>query len=122
VRNFEQHLRKAFKMLNSPCTLKIKVRRIADWWLGDLHSPYFQALENAVKEEWGQKPLYIREGGSIPAVRWLEKTFHAVAVNLPMGQASDAAHLVNERICLQNLFAGRRVVKSFLREVAQSSK
>lgn len=32
------------------------------------------------------KPLYIREGGSIPAVRFLEKFCNAPAVHLPMGQ------------------------------------
>lgn len=41
----------------------------------------------------GRKPLYIREGGSIPSIRFLEKEFGAPAAHLPCGQASDAAHL-----------------------------
>jgi hypothetical protein len=43
-------------------------------------------MEEALELEWGQKPLLIREGGTIPAVRWLERFFDAVAMNLPMGQ------------------------------------
>lgn len=44
-----------------------------------------------------RKPLYIREGGSIPAIRFLEKEFNAPAAHLPCGQASDSAHLDNEK-------------------------
>ncbi|KAH9205001.1 hypothetical protein DL95DRAFT_493491 [Leptodontidium sp. 2 PMI_412] len=46
----------------------------------------------------GRKPLYIREGGSIPSIRFLEKEFNAPAAHLPCGQASDSAHLDNERL------------------------
>ncbi|KAI9657860.1 MAG: hypothetical protein M1831_004096 [Alyxoria varia] len=60
------------------------------------------------KTPW--KPLYIREGGSIPAIRFLEKEFDAPAAHLPIGQASDNAHLGNERLRVLNLVAGRRVL------------
>jgi hypothetical protein len=77
--------------------------------------------------------------GSIPAIPFLEKFFGATAVHIPIGQvrdtlyydvlifwtylvapcqASDSAHLPNERIRLQNLMVGRKVFKSFLEEVA----
>ena len=62
-------------------------------------------------------PLYIREGGSIPAIRFLEKEFNAPAAHFPCGQASDAAHLDNERLRLVNLFKGREVFKKVFREL-----
>jgi di- and tripeptidase len=55
----------------------------------------------------GRKPLYIREGGSIPGIRFLEKEFNAPAAHLPCGQASDAAHLDNERLRISNLMKSR---------------
>ncbi|KAF2485583.1 hypothetical protein BDY17DRAFT_293926 [Neohortaea acidophila] len=64
-----------------------------------------------------QKPLYIREGGSIPAIRFLEKEFGAPAAHLPCGQASDSAHLDNERLRLVNLYKSREVFKEVFREV-----
>ena len=64
-----------------------------------------------------RKPLYIREGGSIPAIRFLEKEFDAPAAHFPCGQASDAAHLDNERLRLVNLFKGREVFKKVFREL-----
>lgn len=54
-------------------------------------------------------PLYIREGGSIPAIRFLEKEFGAPAAHLPCGQASDAAHLDNERLRVVNLLRSREI-------------
>jgi len=56
-----------------------------------------------------QRPLYIREGGSIPAIRFLEKEFGAQAAHLPCGQGSDNAHLDNERLRLLNLYKSREI-------------
>lgn len=72
----------------------------------EVHSP-----SQASRLKPNQKPLYIREGGSIPAIRFLEKTFEAPAAQLPCGQASDHAHLDNERIRLANLYNSREIFK-----------
>ncbi|KAI9702929.1 MAG: hypothetical protein M1836_008143 [Candelina mexicana] len=63
------------------------------------------------------KPLYIREGGSIPAIRFLEKEFNAPAAHLPCGQASDSAHLDNERMRVLNLYNSRGIFKRVFREL-----
>jgi di- and tripeptidase len=63
------------------------------------------------------KPLYIREGGSIPSIRFLEKEFNAPAAHLPCGQASDSAHLDNERLRLVNLFNSKKIFKEVFREL-----
>lgn len=65
----------------------------------------------------GMKPLYIREGGSIPSIRFLEKEFGAPAAHLPCGQASDSAHLDNERLRLVNLFNSKKIFKEVFREL-----
>lgn len=58
-----------------------------------------------------KKPLYIREGGSIPAIRFLEKEFDAPAAHLPCGQASDHAHLENERFRVLNLYNSKEIFR-----------
>ena len=55
------------------------------------------------------QPIYIREGGSIPTIRFLEREFSAPAANLPCGQASDHAHLDNERLRVMNLYKSREI-------------
>jgi di- and tripeptidase len=111
---FEEYIKQVFKETNSDNCITTTIESAAEYWLGNLDSKYFKAVERAVEEEWNIKPLYIREGGSIPAVRWLEKFCNAPAVHIPFGQSSDQAHLHNERIRLLNLHAGRRIVKSLL--------
>ncbi|KAK3673915.1 hypothetical protein LTR78_006117 [Recurvomyces mirabilis] len=64
-----------------------------------------------------RKPLYIREGGSIPAIRFLEKEFGAPAAHFPCGQASDSAHLDNERLRLVNLYKSRDIFKRVFGEL-----
>ncbi|KAJ2237769.1 hypothetical protein H4R99_000702 [Coemansia sp. RSA 1722] len=104
-------------------TLHLDVQPVANWWLADPNTPVYRAAAKAIRDEWAvgvdDVPLLIREGGSIPAVPWLESFFapHAVAVNLPMGQSSDNAHLDNERISLENLMHGRQVVYRLLKDI-----
>lgn len=57
------------------------------------------------------KPIFIREGGSIPTIRFLEKELSAPAANLPCGQASDNAHLDNERMRVENLYKSREIFR-----------
>ena len=64
-----------------------------------------------------RRPLYIREGGSIPAIRFLEKEFNAPAAHLPCGQASDSAHLDNERIRVSNLYKSREIFRKVFRDL-----
>lgn len=64
-----------------------------------------------------KKLLYIREGGSIPAIRFLEKEFDAPVAHLPCGQASDSAHLKNERIRLVNLIRSREIFGEVFRNL-----
>jgi di- and tripeptidase len=66
--------------------------------------------------------LYIREGGSIPAIKLLERKFDAVAIHLPMGQSTDQAHLNNERIRLKNLQAGKRIFKNLISKLSEIKK
>ncbi|KAK5996566.1 putative di- and tripeptidase DUG2 [Cladobotryum mycophilum] len=132
-------LQREFSSLDSQNRLSIRIDNKAEPWLGDPKNDIFRTLETAVVEAWpdcfgasnnsqpsspsGQgrhsspdsatskprKPLYIREGGSIPAIRFLEKEFGAPAAHLPCGRASDSAHLDNERMSIMNLIKAREI-------------
>jgi di- and tripeptidase len=71
----------------------------------------------SVPKRRGRKPLYIREGGSIPSIRFLEKEFSAPAAHLPCGQASDSAHLDNERLRVRNLYKSREIFRKVFKEL-----
>lgn len=125
-------LQNEFGLLESQNRLTIAVDNKAEPWLGDPTNAIFTTLEGAILETWEErfegsgadepeeankddkarkprKPLFIREGGSIPAIRFLEKEFGAPAAHLPCGKSSDSAHLDNERMCLMNLLKAREI-------------
>ncbi|PWN46394.1 Zn-dependent exopeptidase [Ceraceosorus guamensis] len=114
------HVSAHFGKLASPNRIGVYIKHRADWWLGE-DSAYSTALASAVQSEWGQAPVSIREGGSIPSLAILEKELEAPAVHLPMGQASDRAHLADERLRLVNLLKGKSVVKRWLASSAISN-
>ena len=114
---FTDCIRERFQALGSQNRLQVRIGHRADWWLADdpRQCPVFRAAAAAISAEWGvSEPLLIREGGSIPAVPFLEKFFGARVVHIPLGHSSDNAHLPNERIRMQNLVGGQRVFRNFL--------
>jgi di- and tripeptidase len=112
------YLQKEFEEFQSENRMRLEVNNKAEPWLGDPDNYIFRTLEEAIMKVWSplfttpgtlRKPLYIREGGSIPAIRFLEKEFNAPAAHLPCGQASDSAHLDNERLRVMNLLKSREI-------------
>ena len=136
--SFKQYMETVFQWKGTCNTLKVECLDQADWWLGDLNNLYYRAAEAAIKQVWDKKPHFIREGGTIPVTRFLEKVsflffssfspfndsrfhlhqrFAAPAIHLPLGQHSDAAHLANERIRVTNLVQGSCVFSTFLQKI-----
>ena len=86
------------------------------------YGPKQKSVGDAALTNKPQRPLYIREGGSIPAIRFLEKEFNAPAAQLPVGQASDNAHLENERLRLLNLYNSREIFKRVFRGLGKERR
>lgn len=116
-RKIREYLNSEFSKFNSTNKLDIRVRYEADPWLGDPENRLFTLMRNAVEDVWQIPPLFIREGGTIPVTRALEKMFDAPAAQLPCGQSSDGAHLNNERMRLTNIFNARKVFEQVLSEI-----
>ena len=90
--------------------MQVQVVSAADWWLADPESAHYRAAAAAIEAVWGKRPLLVREGGTMRVTPFLEKALGAPAMHLPIGQASDGAHQVNERIRLTNLVNGMEVL------------
>lgn len=108
------YLTEKFNELNTDNLISIDIFHEAEPWLGDPNNFMFRLLYEKVKENWGPSypdPLFIREGGSIPSIRFLEKAFDAPAAQIPCGQGSDNAHLKDEKLRITNLFKLRDILK-----------
>ncbi|CDO56314.1 hypothetical protein DV495_004245 [Geotrichum candidum] len=120
-KSLESYLHQHFNSFASKNNLKVSIFHEAEPWVGDPTNQAFQVLATALRAEWHVDPLFIREGGSIPVVPFLEKTFGAPAAQLPCGQASDGAHLDNERLRIVNFIKARNVFRRTFKQLGKSA-
>lgn len=116
---YRSHIEYEFAKLRSRSTVNVSVVTCGDWWDTCTKSKLFKLAENAIVEEWGKRPLFVREGGTMPMASVFEKILGAPALLIPMGQASDNCHLSNERIRAINLVKGKNVIRRVLLGVAK---
>ncbi len=73
-------------------------------------SPWMQAGLRALAQGFGGRPVFIREGGSIPIVTTFQDCLRAPVLLLGFGFSGDNAHSPNEKFHLANLRAGARTL------------
>ncbi len=105
---------------SSPAGVKIKITELhgADPVLVSRHTPAMRAAEKAIEAGFGKKPVFIREGGSIPVVNLIKK--HLGQENILLlgwGCPDDGAHSPNERFSLDDFHRGIRSVASLFYEL-----
>lgn len=89
IRQMHQHLQHEFSKLRSANTVTMTVRSSGSWWEADVESELMQCVEAAIESVWGQQPMHVREGGTMPVTSELENLLQAPAVLIPFGQSSD---------------------------------
>lgn len=114
AKQFEKHLKKI-----APKTIDIKVRSLhgGEPAITPIDSPGVKAAVAALGKGFGKKPLYQREGGSIPIVVQFKKLLGIDTVLLGFGLPDGNAHAPNEFIVLDNFFGGIRTCLHFYNEL-----
>lgn len=79
-------------------------------WYAEPSGPLFAAAETALERAFGQKPVLIREGGSIPIVQAFQETFGAPAVLIGFGLPGENAHAPNEWMLVENFHRGAEAI------------
>jgi len=110
-----------FVIANCPQGVSAKVTSLhgADPVLVPRNTPAMLAAEKAIEIGFGKKPVFIREGGSIPVVNLFKK--HLGQENILLlgwGSPDDGAHSPNERFCLQDFYRGIRAAAALFYEMA----
>jgi acetylornithine deacetylase/succinyl-diaminopimelate desuccinylase-like protein len=100
---FEQHVKKV-----APKTVEVSVRRMHGGkpWMTEFDNPYVQATARAIEQGFGKRPVYTREGGSIPVVSTFAEQLGVPAVLFGIGLPDENSHAPNEFLSLRNLFDG----------------
>lgn len=110
---FEKHIKKI-----TPKSVHITVKNLHGGHpaIIPIDSPGVRAAVVALEKGFGKKPLYQREGGSIPIVVQFKQLLGADTVLLGFGLPDENAHAPNEFIFLDNFFGGIRTVAHFYNE------
>jgi acetylornithine deacetylase/succinyl-diaminopimelate desuccinylase-like protein len=113
---FEAYVKKV-----SPKTVELKVTRMhgGKAWMTDFDNRFVQAAGRAIEKGFGQRPVFNREGGSIPVVATFQEILGLPAVLFGVGLPDENAHAPNEKLDLANFHGGVIASAYLYDEVAQ---
>jgi acetylornithine deacetylase/succinyl-diaminopimelate desuccinylase-like protein len=100
---FESYIRKI-----APKTVELKITRMHGGkpWMTAFDNPFVQAAGRAIERGFGQKPVFNREGGSIPVVSTFQEELGLPSVLFGVGLPDENAHAPNEKLDVGNFHNG----------------
>ncbi len=104
----------------TPPTITVDVRLLKGSGhpaLVDINNPAIQAAINAYEQGFGAKPVFMREGGSIPIVAEFQQTLGLPVVLMGFGLNTDGAHGPNEHFTLSMFHKGIDTSIHFMNEL-----
>jgi acetylornithine deacetylase/succinyl-diaminopimelate desuccinylase-like protein len=93
---------------NAPKTIRYELTQIAGSRasISDRTSRGVRALEDAMESVWGERPLFRREGGSVPVVNSFKNILGVESVNSGFSLPDDNLHAPNEKQHLPTWYRG----------------
>ncbi len=115
---FERHMRQI-----APKTVRISVKKLHTGKpaITPIDSPGVHAAVAALEKAFGKKPLFTREGGSIPIVVDFQQILGAYSVLIGLGLPDENSHAPNEHLNLNNFHGGILTSVYFFDELAKIS-
>jgi acetylornithine deacetylase/succinyl-diaminopimelate desuccinylase-like protein len=93
---------------NTPPTMKLTFTDLHGGYgaIVDTNHPAMQAASEAMEQVFGKKPLFTREGGSIPVVAEFKRILGLDTVLMGLGLNSDSIHSPNEKFAISRFNQG----------------
>jgi acetylornithine deacetylase/succinyl-diaminopimelate desuccinylase-like protein len=116
-----QRLRE-FVISVAPKGVDVEVTKLneGDWVATPIDHPATRAAAACLNEVFGEDPLYVHEGGSIPAGASFSKVLDLPVVLLGFTQPDDQAHAPNESMRLDNLEGGLRTIIRYWQRLSET--
>lgn len=105
----------------TPPTVSVKTRQLESTAypaLVDISHPAMQAASTAYEEGWGNPPLYMREGGSLPVVVEFQRQLDVPVIMMGFGLDTDNLHGPNEHLRINMFHKGIETAIHYLNEVS----
>ena len=90
--------------------------------MSTLDSPFVAAASRAIEKSFGKKPVFMREGGSIPVVRTFHETLGVDTLLLGWGLDDDNTHSPNEKFSLADFHRGIKASAYLWNELSSLAK
>jgi acetylornithine deacetylase/succinyl-diaminopimelate desuccinylase-like protein len=92
----------------APGTVELKITRMHGGkpWMTSYDNPFVQAAGRAIEKGFGRKPVFTREGGSIPVVSTFQEELGLPSVLFGVGLPDENAHAPNEKLDVANFHGG----------------
>ena len=100
---------------NAPGSVRVEVKSLAGGppSITDREMPGVIALSQALEAAWGNRPVFRREGGSIPVVAHMQNHLGIESVLTGFGLPDDNLHAPNEKVHLPTLYRGIQALIRF---------
>lgn len=100
----------------APAGIKVEVEYLhgGEATVVEAQGPIVDAALEAMEEIWGNRPVRVREGGSIPIVSAFSKVLGCPVLLLGFGLDDDALHSPNEKFNISHFYNGIRSVARLL--------
>jgi len=117
ARRFEEYVHDI-----APKTVEVKVTRMHGGkpWMTSYDNPYVQAAARAIEKGFGRKPVFTREGGSIPVVSTFQQELGLPSVLFGVGLPDENAHAPNEKLDVDNFHNGIIASAILYQEIAEA--
>jgi len=104
--------------LLTPPTMKCEIKELhgGEPVLIEPQSTAITAAMSALESAFGTKPVFMREGGSIPIVGLFQSELNAPVVLMGLGLPTDNIHSPNENFKLDNFYGGIKASAYFMKE------
>ncbi len=108
----------------APKSVKVEVTPLhgGQGYVCPIDLPAYQAAEKAYQDVYGQRPVPVRSGGSIPIISTFEEVLGLKSVLMGFGLEADAIHSPNENYPLEQFFNGIQTIPLFYKYFAETSK
>ncbi len=116
---FEEYVKKV-----TPKTVELTITRMHGGkpWMTAFDNPFVQAAGRAIEAGFGQRPVFNREGGSIPVVSTFQEELGVPCVLFGVGLPDENAHAPDEKLDLGNFHNGVIASAYLYKEIGELKK
>lgn len=108
----------------APITVKVKVDALhgGEGYVSPVDTIEYKAASMAYEATYGQKPIPVRSGGSIPIISLFEKVLGVKTILMGFGLESDAIHSPNENYPVSQFVKGVETIPYFYKYYCELKK